>query len=456
MRYTPLTKTDITSMLEVLGVDSIDQLLSEQIPRELGVERNYELPDESSESSLMRHMRELSERNTVVPPERFFLGAGLYRNYVPALVRAITSRPEFMTSYTPYQPEVSQGTLKSIFDYQTMMSELTAMPVSNASMYDGASSLAEAVKLAMKRTDRKKVVFCAGANPEYVQTVATYIAPYEGEVACIPQTAGISNVEAIADATDDESACVVVFQPNFLGFVDNVTEIAVIARAAGALSIGVVNPCSLGLLVPPGEWGADIAVGEGQPLGLPISFGGPGFGFFTTTSELLRELPGRVCGMTTDSQGREGYVLTLQAREQHIRRERATSNICTNQQLAALAATIYLMTLGRSGIQSLSAGLYNRAHLLSRRIKGSANLALVYPDTPFFGEILLNAPDSADGAIRKAHSEIASSGYEPGLIVGEAFGLEGDAMLVAVNDQMSDTDIAAYVDSLDNAVSRHA
>jgi len=442
-------------MLEVIGADSVDQILLEQIPEGIGINREYELPAESSESATLRHMRELADMNTVVPPERFFLGAGLYRNYVPALVKTVISRPEFMTSYTPYQPEVSQGTLKSIFDYQTVMSELTGMPVSNASMYDGASSLAEAVKLSIRKTGRKKVVICSATNPEYVDTVATYIAPLGGTIHSISHSNGVTSPDEVSECTDEETCCVVLSQPNYFGFIESAQEIAAITKAAGAISIGVVNPCTLGLLTPPGEWGADVVVGEGQPLGLPLSFGGPGFGFFLTTTEYLRDLPGRVCGMTTDSKGRNGYVLTLQSREQHIRRERATSNICTNHQLSALAAAVYLMTLGGKGIETLSVGLFNRTDRLARRVKESENLELVFPENTSFGEVLIRAAGSNENGLRAARAKMMSAGFEPGLEIGPSFQIADNAMLAAVNDQMTSEDIDLFVETLDRTVNGH-
>ena len=386
MQYISNTEQDKKEMLEAIGVSSIAELLS-AIPKKL---KSFELkiPDGISELELDRELDETGHLNKNFKYHIPYLGAGNYDHFFPAVVDRLALRGEFITAYTPYQGEASQGTLQSMYEYQSLICELTAMDVSNASMYDGASALAEAALLALRSTGKHKILIPSTVHPEYRQVLKTYLSFVESQIIEIPMKEGALDPDALSKAIDSESAAVIVQQPNFLGILEEVQAISDLAHKNGALLIACVNPISLGVLTPPGEYGADIAVGEGQPLGNPVSFGGPHFGFFTVKDELLRKIPGRIAGMSVDKVGRRAFVLTLQAREQHIRREKATSNICTNQALCALKGAIYLTLLGKEGVRRL--GLLNlqnahESYETLARIKGVKE----FSKRPFFNEFVL-------------------------------------------------------------------
>lgn len=386
MQYISNTERDKKEMLRAIGVSSFEKIISD-IP---GKMRDFELevPRGISELELDRELDETGHLNKNFKYHIPYLGAGNYDHFFPAVVDRLTLRGEFITAYTPYQGEASQGTLQSMYEYQSLICELTGMDVSNASMYDGASALAEAALLALRSTQRRKLILPVTVHPEYRQVVKTYLSFMPSEIVEIPMKEGVLDLEALGKAVDADTAAVVVQQPNFFGVLEEVQKISDMAHRNGALLIACVNPISLGVLTPPGEYGADIAVGEGQPLGNPVSYGGPHFGFFTVKDELLRKIPGRIAGMTVDKVGRRAFVLTLQAREQHIRREKATSNICTNQALCALKGAIYLTLLGKEGIRKLGLLNIQNAHETYERLKKIKGVR-EFSKKPFFNEFAL-------------------------------------------------------------------
>ncbi|MBI4352663.1 MAG: aminomethyl-transferring glycine dehydrogenase subunit GcvPA [Candidatus Omnitrophica bacterium] len=386
MDTVPHTSKDKEKILEAIGVSSFEELLT-SIPKRLRDFR-WDLPCGVSELELAAELRGTAVRNTDFTSAVCYLGAGNYDHFIPAVVERLAHRSEFMTSYTPYQGEASQGTLQSMYEYQTLICELTGMDASNASMYDGASGLAEAVLLALRSDGRKKILLPQTVHPEYRAVVRTYLSYVGAEVVEVPALDGAVDLAKLRELLDGDAAAVVIQQPNFFGILEDAPEAAEAARKAGAHLIACVNPLSLGILKPPGEYGADIAVGEGQPLGNAVSYGGPHFGFFAVKEPLLRKIPGRIAGMTVDNAGRRAFVLTLQAREQHIRREKATSNICTNQALCALKGAIYLALLGREGIRKLGLlNVKNARETYERllRIRGVSE----FSRKPFFNEFVL-------------------------------------------------------------------
>lgn len=361
-RYTSATDPDRRAMLDAIGLEHVDDLFAD-IPESLRLKRPLGLRDGMPEPDVYEHLAELASRNRHAEAETSFVGAGMYDHYVPALVDSITQRSEFLTPYTPYQPEISQGTLQAMFEFQTAISELTGLPVSNAGLYEGPSSVAAAGYLALLENRRGKFVCSRGLHPDSRQALATYSAGYGTEVREVAlDEQGATDVRALAEAVDEDTAAVFVQQPNFLGTVEELGELAEAGARTGALVVCAADPLCLGVLKPPGELGVDIAVGEGQTLGNRLDFGGPSFGFFAADERYIRKMPGRIAADTVDVDGKRGFVLTLQTREQHIRRERATSNICTSQQLNALAGVIYLSWLGRRGIVELGELLARRTH----------------------------------------------------------------------------------------------
>lgn len=386
MQYISNTDRDRKEMLAAIGVASFDELIA-NIPPALRV-KGLGLKAGISELELDRELDEIGSLNKNFKYHIPYLGAGNYDHFIPAVVDRLAHRGEFITAYTPYQGEASQGTLQSIYEYQSLICELTAMDHSNASMYDGASSLAEAAILSLRAKERKKILIPATLHPENKTVVRTYLSHVGAEIVEVPSKDGVTDLEELDKRLDTDVAAVVVQQPNFFGFLENARAIGERAHAKGALLIASVNPISLGVIEPPGHYGADIAVGEGQPLGNAVSFGGPHFGFFTVREEFLRKIPGRIAGLTADRDGRRAFVLTLQAREQHIRREKATSNICTNQALCALKAAIYLAMLGKTGLRKV--GLLNLqnardTHERLMKLKGVER----FSSRPFFNEFAL-------------------------------------------------------------------
>jgi glycine dehydrogenase subunit 1 len=391
MPFVPTTDAERAAMLERIGVPSTDDLF-EIIPATVRFP-SLDLPAGESELAASRAVRALAASNRPAAEMACFLGAGVYHHYVPSAVRALVSRGEFLTSYTPYQPEISQGTLQTTFEFQSLVCDLLGMDVANAGMYDGATALAEAVLMAQRLTRRNRVVLAGSVHPESRAVVATYAAERGTElVASEVRLDGDGLWEGDpAELLDEETACCVVQHPSFFGSIQDWSALRATCDQVGALLVMACNPIALGLLKTPGEWGADIAVAEGQPLGIAMSYGGPWVGLMATRQAYVRQLPGRVVGQAYDGEGRRGYVLTLQAREQHIRRERATSNICTSQQLLALHATIYLTLMGPSGIRQAAEGCYQLAHHAAREIASLPGYEVLTTD-PFFHEFVVRGP----------------------------------------------------------------
>ena len=388
--YVPSTLQERQEMLESIGLSSIDQLFS-HIPDELKLKGELNLPSGMSELEVSSAMKKIAAKNVVF--DSIFRGAGAYDHYIPSIVKSVTGKEEFLTAYTPYQAEISQGVLQSIFEYQTMICELTGMDVSNASVYDGATAAAEAVNMCCERS--RKVVFCsAAAHPDTIAVVKTYCWAAGHELVLLPVKDGKTDLDAMASQLDKKtSACLYLQSPNFFGQLEEMEKAAEMIHSVGAKLIAGCNPIALGLLKTPAEQGADIAVGEGQPLGMPLSFGGPYLGFMAATQAMMRKLPGRIVGEMVDVDGKRAFVLTLQAREQHIRREKASSNICSNQALCALTASVYLATVGPDGLKQSASLCYQKAHYLAQQLCSIPGVSLRYSGT-FFHEFVTDQKDS--------------------------------------------------------------
>ena len=352
-RYLPMTEQDQKEMLEKIGVSSIEELFSD-IPEKVRFQGLYNIKEAKSEAALTKELAALAGKNADTTNHVSFLGAGVYNHYKPVIVDHVISRSEFYTAYTPYQPEISQGELQAIFEFQTMIAELTGMDLANSSMYDGGTALAEAGMLAAGHTKRKKLLVSGSVHPEYKDVVITYAYGQSIEVITVPTKNGVTDIEALKDLVDDQTAAVIVQYPNFYGQIEDLKTIGDITHDQKGLFIVSANPLALGVLTPPGKLGADIVAGDAQPFGIAENFGGPHCGFFAVTTKLMRKVPGRLVGETVDQEGRRGYVLTLQAREQHIRRDKATSNICSNQALLALAASVGMTALGKQGVREMA------------------------------------------------------------------------------------------------------
>jgi glycine dehydrogenase subunit 1 len=438
--YTSLTDRDREEMLAAVGVGSIEDLFAD-IPESLRLRRALELPPGRAEQEVHAELRELAARNISCEDEISFLGAGMYDHYVPALVDSIVSRSEFLTPYTPYQPEVSQGGLQVMFEYQTAISELTGLPVSNASVYEGPSAVAAAGYLAKLSNGRRRFVASGGLHPHSLETLATTSAGWGTEIVEVPLAGGATDPAALADGVDDDTSAVFLQQPNFLGAVEDLEELSKAAKAAGTVLVCSCDPIALGILRPPGECGVDVAVGEGQPLGNRLDYGGPSFGFFAAAEPFLRKMPGRIAGETTDADGRRGFVLTLQTREQHIRREKATSNICTAQALNALAGIVYLSWLGRDGMVELGRLLVQRT-AYARQALGALRGVTLMHEQPVVREFAV----SLEAPVAAVVERCAAQGVNPGHPLGE------DGLLVALTEQRTRADIDRLAEVLGRAV----
>ena len=403
--YLSNTDAQQRQMLQEAGYRDWDHLF-EEVPAQVRLDRPLDLPAGGSELEVRRQVEAMAAKNRVFP--HIFRGAGAYNHYIPSIVRQVTSKEEFVTAYTPYQAEISQGNLQAIFEYQTMICELTGMDAANASVYDGAAAAAEAVFMCRDRR-RGRVLVSGTVNPQTLETIRTYCHGRDAAVELVPAKEGATDLEALAAMLDNQVACVVYQQPNYFGLIEDAAALTAAVHAAGAKAIASCNPISLGLMETPAQAGADIAVGEGQPLGMPLSFGGPYLGFMACTQELMRKLPGRIVGQTTDSQGKRGYVLTLQAREQHIRREKASSNICSNEALCALTASVYLSAMGPRGLAQAATLCCSKAHYLQQAL-AAAGLEPVYAGE-FFHEFVTRCPVEPEKLL--AHLEAA--GYLGGL-----------------------------------------
>lgn len=435
MRYTPHTADDVRAALDAIGVDDVQALFAD-VPADL-LDPPLDLPAPADEATLLRHVRDLAARTDARSPS--FLGGGVRAHFTPSVTKHLAMQSEFVTAYTPYQAEVAQGVLQTTFEFQTMMSELTGLPVSNASMYDGASAVAEAALLALRATKRRRVVVSRGVHPQAREVLATYLAPLDVTLDVVD----LDGDHATPVPTDlSDAAAWIVQSPNHLGTVEPFPPHVRAAHEAGALAVAVADPLSLAVLQSPGEAGADVAVGDGQTLGVPPQFGGPHFGYMVVTERLLRQLPGRLVGETRDVDGRRGYVLTLQAREQHIRRGKAKSNICSNHQLAAGMATINLAALGPAGLRDLAEGSVRNAHALADRLR-QEGYDVATGDRPFFAEFPVRVPRDP----REVRRDLHAAGVRAGVPVPDEYGL-GPAILLAATESTSDADVDALVAAL--------
>jgi glycine dehydrogenase subunit 1 len=444
--FVPHTEEDFATMLGAIGVASFDELLS-NIPDEL---RRFELrlPPGMPEQTLREFLLELSRRNANVMTHQVYLGGGAYDHFIPVVVNALASRPEFVTSYTPYQAEASQGNLQAMFEYQTAMCELTGMAISNSSLYDGASAVAEGAIAALNVTrGRRTIVVSRAVHPDYRAVLKTYM---HGLGVRVVEAAfaenGQTDLAALKETVDETTAGVIVQSPNFLGCIEPMAEAAKAAHGAGALFIAVVNPITLGVLAPPGEYGADVAVGEGQPLGIPLAYGGPYLGVFTCSMDVMRKVPGRLVGMTSDLKGRRGFVLTLQAREQHIRREKATSNICTNQALMALRALIYVCALGREGIREVGELNLRYSHYAAEKVAAVAGFEVRF-EAPFFNEFVVRCPAEPAEINRQLWQD---AGIIGGLELGRWYPELKDCMMLCVTETKTKQNIDALASTLES------
>jgi glycine cleavage system P protein (glycine dehydrogenase) subunit 1 len=432
-RYTSATDQDRRDMLARIGVESMDDLF-EAVPAELRLKEPLKLPDGMSEQDVFEHLSGFAARNRHADEEITFLGAGMYDHYQPALIDTLISRSEFLTPYTPYQPEVSQGSLQAMFEYQTAISELTGLPVSNAALYEGPSSVASAAYLALQefRGERRRFVIARGVHPHSRETLETYSAGFGAEVVETPlDEKGATDLEQLAAAITDDTAAVFLQQPNFLGTVEDLGPLVEAAKSTGAIVVAAVDPMTLGILKPPGEYGVDIAVGEGQPLGNRLDYGGPSFGFFAAQERFIRKMPGRIAGETVDADGKRGFVLTLQTREQHIRREKATHNICTAQALNALAGVIYLSWLGKRGVVEIGELMLRR----TAYAREALGLEPINPG-PVVREFAVRVPN-LDATVKAARAQ----GINPGYRIGRDYPEYEDGLLVAVTERRTRADI---------------
>jgi glycine dehydrogenase subunit 1 len=434
--YVLNTPDDVRAMLARIGVSSLEELF-QAIPRAVRLNRPLDVPPALSEIELTRHLQQLAARNQSADDAVCFLGGGSYDHFIPAVVDAIAGRSEYYTAYTPYQAEASQGSLQAFFEFQTLICQLTGLDVANASLYDGGSAVAESVLMALAVTPRRhKVLIAESVHPEYRLTLATYVANLDVKVETLPTPDGFLNPDDLKRAVDDETVCVLVQHPNFFGCLEEVEALGQAARAKGALFIVSFDPISLGILKRPGQYGADIAVAEGQALGNPMSYGGPYLGMLACREEFVRKMPGRLVGQTTDRHGKRCWVLTLQTREQHIRREKATSNICTNQGLMALKATVYLAALGPQGLKETAELCTRKAHYAAEQLTKRAGLRLRF-DRPFFKEFTLAVP----GDVPALLVHLLREGYHAGLHLGRWYPQWNDCLSVAVTEKRTRSEI---------------
>ena len=441
-RYLPMTEKDQQEMLEAIGVSKIADLFAD-IPEDVRFQGEYNIKPAKSESALMKELSVLAAKNYDTKTYTSFLGAGVYDHYIPVVVDHVLSRSEFYTAYTPYQSEISQGELQAIFEYQTMICELTGMDVANSSMYDGGTALAEAATLSSGQTRRKKILVSATVHPEYRDVLRTYAKGQYLEVVEIPYKEGIMDVAKLKEQMSSDIAGVIVQYPNFFGRIDEpLEEIEALVHEQNSMFIVCSNPLSLGVLTPPGQFGADIVVGDAQPFGIPAAFGGPHCGYFAVKSKFMRKVPGRLVGQTVDEEGQRGFVLTLQAREQHIRRDKATSNICSNQALNALAASVAMTALGKKGVREMATQNIQKAHYAKKALQ-QKGIKVVF-DGPSFNEFVIKLPKSYDQCHERLLHKKMIGGYHLGIVYPE---LENH-MLLAVTELRTKEEIDLLADEL--------
>lgn len=440
-RYLPMTEEDKKAMLDTIGVSSIDELFSD-IPEKVKFKGEYNLKAAKSETALMKELFKMANRNADLKRNISFLGAGVYDHYMPVIVDHVISRSEFYTAYTPYQPEISQGELQAIFEFQSMICELTGMDVANSSMYDGGTALAEAAMLSAGHTKRKKIIVSSAVHPESRDVLRTYAKGQYLEVIEVPVKDGITDLEALKVLANEEVAAVIVQYPNFFGRIEPLKELEEIIHEHKSMFVVSSNPLSLGVLTPPGKFGADIVIGDAQPFGIPTAFGGPHCGYFAVTTKLMRKVPGRLVGQTTDEQGRRGFVLTLQAREQHIRRDKATSNICSNQALNALAASVAMTALGKKGVREMASANLQKSHYAKTAFK--ENGVEVVFDGPSFNEFVINL----NKPVKEINQKLLQKGIIGGYDLGRDYPELSNHMLIAVTEQRTKEEIDTLVKEL--------
>ncbi len=441
MAYLPNSDADRAAMLGVVGAASVSDLFA-SIPAALH-DPAVDLPTPLGEQDLVAEVERLAARNHPLSELDSFLGAGVYRRFIPAIVRGTIGRPEFYTAYTPYQAEASQGTLQTIFEFQSMICALTGLDVANASLYDGATAAAEAMMLAVQATGRDRIAVSGAVHPETLRVLRTFAAGRAVTVDVIPSRGEVTSVDDVSAMLDERHAGLLIQQPTFFGTLEALAELAEAAHAVGALALCSADPLACAVLVPPGEAGFDVCVGDGQPLGVPASFGGPHVGYMAVRQSLVRRMPGRLVGISTDHAGRRAYTLTLQTREQHIRREHATSNICTNHALIALAATVYMAHMGSGGMRAVATVSSQRAHHLATRLSGISGFT-VADGAPYLWEFVLHCPGDA-GAIAAALRE---RGIVAGLPLGRVDPGRADQLLVCCTEMTSPAAIGRFVDAL--------
>jgi len=441
MTYIPNTDDDRRRMLAKIGVGKIDDLLR-PIPEKLQLKTLLDLPESVSEMDLIREIEGISNENKT--GLTLFAGGGVYDHFIPTAVETITSRPEFVTAYTPYQAEVSQGTLQVIYEFQTHICRLTGMDAANASMYDGASAAAEAASLSLGKTRRSKIVVSETVNPLFREVIATYLSGRGVEIMVVPHNGGVTDLNKLEDAVDENTACVILAQPNFFGLLEDIEAASDIVHKVKGYMVAAVDPVAAAILKTPAECGADIVVGEGQPLGIPLNFGGPLLGFFAVKQELVRYLPGRLAARTVDEDGNPGFVLTLQTREQHIRRDKATSNICTNQALCATMATVYMSLMGRKGLRQVALLSMEKARRAADKLFGLQAFEPFF-EGDFVREFVVRTPIPAKEIIEKT---VADKSILPGVNLGRFYNGMDNALLVACTEKRTTAEIEALGDAL--------
>ncbi len=442
-RYIPNTEADKKRMLESIGVNSVCDLFSD-IPENLKLNRKLNICDAMSEMEIVNHMKSLAEKNKSTDELVCFLGAGAYDHYIPSIVKHLAMRSEFYTAYTPYQPEISQGTVQVIFEYQTMITNLTGMDVTNASMYDGPTAAAEAAIMACENTRRKSVIVSKTVNPETRKVLKTYLSVRDIELVEVDMADGVTDVEELKSLVSKDTAAVLVQSPNFLGIIEDLTEVEKIIHENKGNLIMYTDPISLGILKTPGDLGVDIVVGEAQSLGNRLNFGGPHLGFLATTSKLVRKLPGRIVGQSADVDGNRAFVLTLQAREQHIRRYKATSNICSNQGLNMVMAAIYMITMGKKGLREVALQSTQKAHYAYNEIIKSGKFKSLY-NQPFFKEFAVTSDIEAS----KVNNELLNKGILGGYELGKDYTEFNNGLLFCVTEKRTKEEIDKLASALE-------
>ena len=438
-RYIPLTEQDKQEMLDVIGAKSIDELFGD-VPKDILLNDELQIANAVPETTLFRKLSQIASKNVTKETHTSFLGAGVYDHYAPSVVDAMISRSEFYTAYTPYQPEISQGELQAIFEFQTLICELTGMDIANSSMYDGMTSFAEACILAFSQTKKNKIVVSKGLHYQALQVLKTYIKTREEfEIVEVDLDGTITDLDKLEKAIDDDTAAVAVQYPNFYGSIEDLEKIQSFIESKKALFIVYANPLALGLLTPPGTFGADIVVGDTQPFGIPAQFGGPHCGFFATTKKLMRKIPGRLVGQTEDDDGNRGFVLTLQAREQHIRRDKATSNICSNQALNALASSICMSALGKQGIYDIAVQNFENANYAKEQFKAQG---FKVAEGTSFNEFVV----TFDKPIAEINQLLAEEGFIGGFDLGQVDSNLAQNMLIAVTELRTKDEIDTFVE----------